>query len=144
MLQIGEPEGGLLVSELIAIWLFFTFSFLFFFLIFFNIWQRFCNNRKEKQYFANVLPGGFTSMIAQSDFVMYIYWVKKLELASFLYGVFLGPLGQCIFRWRIRDKRSDHVTRNASAERNNEAQGVDKVRTTPNKNQHRLSRHVQD
>ena len=42
--------------------------------------------------------GGFTSMIAQSDFVMYIYWVKKLELASFLYGVSLGPLGQCIFR----------------------------------------------
>ena len=35
MLQIDEPEGGLLVSELIAIWLFFTFSF-FFFRIFFT------------------------------------------------------------------------------------------------------------
>ena len=89
MLQIDEPEGGLLVSELIAIWLFFTFSFHFHF-------QRFCNNRKEKQCFANVLPGGFTPMMAQSDFVMYMYWVKKLELASFLYGVFLGPLDQCI------------------------------------------------
>ena len=35
-------------------------------------------------------------MIAQTDFVMYMYWVKKLELASFLYVVFPGPLGQCI------------------------------------------------
>ena len=98
MLQIGEPEGGLLVSELIAIWLFFTFSFLFFFLIFLIYDNAFAIIEKKNSILQMYCQGGFTSMIAQSDFVMYIYWVKKLELASFLYGVSLGPLGQCIFR----------------------------------------------
>ena len=45
-------------------------------------------------------------------------------LAKSLYGVFTGLLGQCIsvmYETNGWETRSDHVTRTASAARNNEA-----------------------
>ena len=58
--------------------------------------------------------------------------VPRLSVAQSLYGVFPGPLGQFISvtypRGTVGSKTlSDHVTRNASAAHNNEAQGLGKA-----------------